>query len=69
MAGRLVLFLCMQPMEWEIREQQVWQRPSNKTPPSTWRVSRHSGGFIEENRGKRADGVQRGGSDQEQEVD
>jgi len=60
-------------MEWEIREQQVWQRPSNETPPSphcTWRVGRHGGGgFIEENRGKRADGVQREGSDQEQEVD
>jgi len=32
MAGRLVVFLRMQKMEWEIWEQQVWQRPCNETP-------------------------------------
>jgi len=26
--------LPVQTIEWELREQQVWQRPCNKTPPS-----------------------------------
>jgi len=44
MAGRLVLVL--QTMEWEIREQQGWQRPCNETPLSphwTWVVRSHGG--------------------------
>jgi len=32
--GRAACSLPVQIIEWELREQQVWQRPCNKTPPS-----------------------------------
>jgi len=54
--GRAACSLRVQSIEWEIREQQVWQRPCNETPPSphcTWIVRRRRGRATEENRGKR----------------
>jgi len=69
--GQVACTLLAQSIGWEIWEKQGWQSPCNKTPPSphcTWIVHRHGGRVIEENRGKRADGVQGEGSDWEKEV-
>jgi len=64
--GWVACSLLVWPMEWEIQEQQGWQRPCNKTPPSphwTWVEQRNE--VEQQKRIEAREGERGGGSERE----